>query len=146
MRDELEAKVNVRIEVRDRAGELLEEKAVHNLVVTAGRNLIRDFLFGDAVDPLSHMAVGTGLSVPVITDATLGSEILRDIFSTSSKTNLKITYGLFLDTGDANGNTLSEAGIFNHSVSGTMYARAVYDPIPKTSAITVTYTWEITWS
>lgn len=146
MKDDLKANVNLWITVRDPQGKIVKEDAVHNLVVTSGRNLIRDFLFGDAVDPLSHLAVGTGLSDPVITDASLGSEVYRAVFSTSNKTNLKITYTLFLGTGTANGNYLSEAGLFNHAVSGTMYSRAIYAPIDKTSAITVTYTWEITWS
>ena len=146
MREKGKAKANLRIEVRDREGKLLREELLHNLVVTAGRNLIRDFLFGDVVDPLSHMAVGTGSSAPVITNATLDAEVFRGAFTTSNKTTSKITYSLFLNTGDANSYNLTEAGIFNHSVSGTMYARAVFSPITKTSSVTVTFTWELTWS
>lgn len=46
-----------------------------------------------------------------------------------------------LSTLQANGQTLREIGLFLGN--GTLFARQVYPGIPKTNAITVTYTWRI---
>lgn len=66
-----------------------------------------------------------------------------------------------LGTGDANGNTLQEAGLFTRgsAVSPTpsdapdiipgsprIVARQVHPAIPKTSAITVSYSWRVAFS
>ncbi len=66
-----------------------------------------------------------------------------------------------LGTGDANGNTLQEAGLFTKGSAGTptpsdapgtapgtprMVARQVHPAIPKTVAITVSYSWRVAFS
>lgn len=46
-----------------------------------------------------------------------------------------------LGTGQGNGNTLREVGLFMGN--NQMFARQVHPDVPKTSSITVTYTWRI---
>ena len=137
--------VNVHVSIIDaKTGDLLQKQTHHNLVVNAGLNLIRDLLDGDAVNGLTHFAVGTGTAAVLATDTTLGNEVSREAVTlrTSNAQELVISY--YLASGTANSNTLSEAGLFNAASAGTMFARVKLSPtIAKTSAIAVTFTWTI---
>lgn len=145
MRQTIDVLSNVRVTVTDAAtGELLNEQHHHNLVVNDGLNLIRDLLDGDAVAGLTHLAVGTGTAATTAASAALGTEVFRDavIGRTSNAQQLVISY--YLGSGSANGNTLSEAGIFNAASSGTMFARVkLGTTIVKTASIAVTFNWTI---
>jgi hypothetical protein len=136
---------NLRVEVRDAAtGALLAEELLHNLVVNAGLNLIRDLLDGDAVAGLTHFAVGTGTTAVAASQTALVTETFRAAVSsrTSSAQSLSVKY--YLPSGSANGGTLAEVGLFNAASTGTMFARAkLASTIAKTSSVTVTFTWAI---
>lgn len=146
MKDEMEAGVNLRVDVLSHEGRLLQRQQVHNLVVTAGKNLIRDHLYGDSVAGLTHFAVGSGTAIPLVTDVVLQTEVFIDTLTSKTKDVGKLTCAYYLGTSSANGYTLSEAGLFNAADEGAMYARAIYTGIQKTALIAVNYTWEVTWS
>lgn len=134
------------IEIHDgKTGQLLTKEVIDNTIVTAGLNLVRDLLAGNNAAP-SHIAVGTDATAPAAGDTTLGTEVFRNVITRRIPSATQITFQLFLATGDANGNTLVEAGIFNASSAGDMLSRVTYTSIAKTSAITVTLTWDITIS
>lgn len=144
--DNVVARANVTIEVREAAtGRLVHREERHNMAVLAGRNLIRDALAGDAVTGLTHFAVGTGSAAVTATDTALGAEVLRLPIQTKTKDAAKLQIMQYLSSTQANGNTLTEAGLFNDPAAGTMYARVVHAGIVKTSALAVTYTWDLTW-
>lgn len=140
--------VNVYIDVWDAdTGQLLDRQEVHNLAVTAGRNLLRDFLNGDAVTGLTHFAVGTGTNAVTAADTALQTEVFRDALTKKTKDTVKLTCQYYLASGSANGNTLAEAGLFNAATAGTMYARVnLASTIVKTASIAVTFTWDLTFS
>lgn len=146
--DEVACQSNVTVEVFDAATcRLLWRERGHNLTPTDGRNLLRDFLNGDAPAGITHFAVGTGNAAVSNNDTALGTQVLRDVVTSKAKDVLKLTVKYFLGTGSANGNTLAEAGLFNAAAAGTMYARYVLGTtIVKTSSIAVTFTWELTWT
>lgn len=140
---------NILIEAHDvETGELIHSEEVHNLVVTAGRNLIRDLLSGTSTAELSHFGVGTSSTAVSASDTDLGAVIGsgRDAITsfTSASGSLAVKY--YLNSSTGNGSTLREAGIFNASSGGDMFARAVYSAIVKTSSITVTFSWLISIS
>lgn len=128
-----------------KTGEVLRDEYHDNKVVDVGLNLMRDLLGGGAKPP-SHIAVGTDNTAPVAGDTILGTEVFRNLITRRVPSTAKITFQLFLATGDANGNTLVEAGLFNKAGTdaGTMLSRVTYAAITKTSAITATLTWDIT--
>lgn len=148
MRDTLLPKANVVAQVHDvETGQILQTIHSKNLVVTAGRNLIRDFLHGDSVTGLTHFAVGTGTTAVTAGDTALVTEVHRATFTSKTKSSAQLELKYYLDTATANGNTLAEAGLFNAGSGGTMYARVVLaSTIVKTSSIAVTFTWTLTWS
>lgn len=146
MQEPFKIRGHVQVTVRDQAGCILERHEVKNLVVTAGRDLIASRLKNATAAALSHFAVGTGTATPAPGNTTLGTEVYRDAitsFTLSAGTGTwEIQY--FLPDTQANGNTLTEAGVFNAASSGTMFCRAVYPPISKTSDKSVTYVWTFT--
>jgi hypothetical protein len=141
-------RANVTVQVIDAASRrVLRTERQHNLVVTAGRNLIRDLLNGDAVAGLTYFALGTGTTAVQPTDTTLATEVFRNAVTQRVKAAGELTVKYFLATGEANGNTLAEAGIFNAVSSGTLFARVVLaSTIVKTSAIEVTFAWDLTFT
>lgn len=146
MQETLRLGVNVVAEVRDaETDELLDSQAVHNLVVNAGLNLIRDLLDGDAPAGITHFAVGTGATAVAASQTALVTETFRAAVTQRISDAQQLTVKYFLPSGSANGGTLAEVGLFNAASTGTMFARAVLaTTIAKTSSITVTFTWTIT--
>lgn len=115
------------------------------MIMNDGLDLVRDFLHGDSVNAPSHMAVGVGTATEKATDTTLGSEVLRKTFSGTTKGTVgKETYEMTILTTEANGNDLSEVGIFNAASAGDMLNRIVFTPISKTSAFELKIEIEIT--
>lgn len=115
-----------------------------NKIVDAGLNLARDLLGGGNY-PVSHIAVGTGTTAPVAGDTTLETEVFRKALTATDFDPQKVTFTMFLDTGEANGNTLTEGGLFNAFAAGDMFSRVLIVPsIVKDASITATLTWEIT--
>jgi hypothetical protein len=146
MRHGLPLRANLIVEIRDVAGRIVATQRQHNLVVTAGRNLVRDLLKGDSAATLTHLALGTGTGAVAATDTTLGTEVFRGALTSLTAAAGKLTAVYYLGTGSANGNTLSEAGLLTASSGGVLYARALLaSTIAKTAAISATFTWELTF-
>ena len=140
---------NVQIDVHSaHDGRFLFGDRVHNLVVTSGRNLIRDLLSGASTDELTHFGVGTSSTAVAAGDTDLGAIIGagRDVLTDINSASGQLTVKYYLNSSTGNGSTLREAGIFNASSGGALFARAVHSAIVKTSSVTVTYSWLITIS
>jgi len=144
MEDNLKLKGDVFITVKDRDGNVKEERHEENLVVSAGLNFICDRMEGTSEAVMSHMGLGSGTTAAAAgqTDLVtlLGSREALD--STTVSTNT-ITYVASFEAGDATG-AVTEAGIFNASTSGTMLCRVVFSEINKSADDTMSVTWVIT--
>lgn len=136
---------NVEILVHDVVtGELLKRMAYHNLVPLVARDQIRDFLFsGAAGGNISHFAVGTGTNDPASSDTALQTEVYRAALTKKTSSSGQVGYQQYLGSAEANGNTLTEAGLFNQAAGGMLFARVKHQTLAKTAAITVTYNWTI---
>lgn len=132
-------------------GVLVDERNINNLVVTAGRNWIRDRVLGNgtiggATGIMNYMAVGYGGTTLAI-DASnqwLGAEAAR-VGATGTSAGLsdgQIKYtATFLPGVGSTG--ITEAGIFG-GATGTMLARTTFSVINKGSLDTLTINWTIT--
>ncbi len=143
-RAELLIDINVRIDVWD----VLLKKLVgvierHNLITTAGRNLVRDLINNDAPTGLTHIAIGTGTTPAAAGDTALQTEIHRNTYTQRTESIGLLQLQYYLGTSSLNGNTLTEAGLLNAASAGTLFARVVYPGIAKTSSIALTYNWSI---
>jgi len=144
MEDSLKLKGDVFITVKDKDGNVKEERHEKNLVVSAGLNFICDRMEGTSEAVMSHMGLGSGTTAVAAGDtdleSLLGSREALDSTTVSSNT---ITYVSSFEAGDATG-AVTEAGIFNASSSGTMLCRVVFAAINKAADDTMSVTWVIT--
>ena len=125
-----------------RTDRVLARSVQPNIITDDGLDHMRGIL-GCNVDFMTDMAVGTGSTAPSATDSSLDTEVFRNEIARRVPTAANLRMQMFLGTGDANGFTLSEAGIFNAATGGDMFSRVLIVPaIVKTVAITVTLTWD----
>jgi hypothetical protein len=146
MNDTIQLKGKLTILIEHLSTGKVERVEQDNLVILSGRNLIRDFLHGDAVSGLTHMALGTDTSDPSVTPGI--TEVFRKVFTSKSKADGKLTVDMYLASTEANGNTLTSAALFGNGAtdlagSGTQYSKVTYTGINKTSSLAVTFTWEL---
>jgi hypothetical protein len=137
----------------NRQGKLVRETAADNDIVMTGRDLVAKLFAKVSIDPISHIAVGTGTTaVDPAVDKKLQSELFRkditpidpakDITPLGNK--VRVVVSTELDFAEGNG-ALTEAAMFNGKDPGSsvMYNRVVFPPVNKTSDFKLTLVWEI---
>jgi hypothetical protein len=132
------------IVLRDKDGNVKEERTEKNLVVTTGLNYIASRMKDATATAMTHMALGSGTTTAAAgqTDLVtlLGS---REALDYTTVTANAVAYVSSFEAGDATG-AVTEAGIFNASTSGTMLCRVVFSVVNKAADDTMTVTWTIT--
>jgi hypothetical protein len=125
-------------------GEVKQVEEVTNLIVTVGKNSIADQLLASpGVTKPTHMAVGTGTDAAAAGDTALQTELDRNALTSKTRNTNVVTMVGDWAAGDATG-AITEAGIFNASSSGDLYARAVFSVINKGANDTLSITWTFT--
>jgi len=145
MRERLRAHVNVTIAKMDaRTDRLREIVRAHNLVSNVGLNQLRDALAGEAVTFPTHFALGTGATPAAAGDTTLEAEAYREQITQTTKPGTgHVQYRQYLSSQDGNGHTFAEAGLFNASTGGDLFARVTFPADEKTNAEAWTLTWDV---
>ena len=143
--DGLKAKGTLDIIVRGPDGNIRDEKKVENLIVDTGLDYIASRMTGTSENVMSHMAVGTGSTAAAGGDSALGTELDRNALTSTTVTSNAIAYVCSWAAGDGTG-SLTEAGLFNASSSGTMLCRTVFGTVTKGASDSMTITWTITVS
>lgn len=125
-----------------------------NLIVTSGKNLILDRLFGLSGPPaaISSIGVGTDSTAAAVGQTQLnpsvaGSVLLQTADAGTVRSGQTVTIKSTFGTGVANFNW-NEAGLFNGNTNGTstMFNRVIIGPFNKTSAVSIVYTATVTQS
>ncbi|MDA7514292.1 hypothetical protein N8508_00725 [bacterium] len=143
MNDGLKLRGEVALVLRDKNGNVKEERKINNLIVDTGLNFICDRMKDDET-AMTHMALGSGSTAAAAGDTTLGSQLgSREALDSSTVTNNQIVYVSSFEAGDATG-AVTEAGIFNASSGGTMLCRTVFSVVNKAADDTLTVNWTIT--
>ena len=107
------------------------------LITTAGLNVIRDFVAGDAATAPTHNAWGTGTTAITAADTTLEGEQERNAFIIAARAANIVTYTSLLTTAEANGTIIYKSGIFNAAAVGTMLFEQKFPAIDKTDTISI---------
>jgi hypothetical protein len=130
-------------------GLLLSEQRVKNKLVDDGVVFIMERIIGNINSTANLFAVGTDATPAAATQQTLISEVYRAFVATStppdpSDYTLEIKSFLFSDV--ANGHTLKEFGLFADPApnSTPMLCRLTHGNIVKTTAVAVTYIYQLT--
>jgi|TARA_Y100000385_G_C12979867_1_gene587921 hypothetical protein len=137
------------IVLKDKAGNVKEQRDVKNLVVNTGLAYIASRMKDTTKGAMSHMALGSGTTAAAATDTDLGtllgSREALDSTTISGTNNEKVVYVSSFEAGDATG-AVTEAGIFNAATSGDMLCRTVFAVVNKSADDTMAVTWTITLS
>lgn len=122
--------------------ELIEERNIDNLVVTAGKSHIAQRLYTDSETKMSHMAVGSSTTISALSQTGLLSELGRVALSSTIVSGANVTYTAVFGVGVATG-SITEAAILNDSSSGTMLCRTTFPVIVKTGSDTIAISWTV---
>lgn len=149
MHDDLPLNVNLEIRVEDvETGKILQIEKLHNLVVTLGRNYVRDFLNNDTgMTGLTHFAISTSTSDTAASSTGIGNEIQRVTLTQKTKNTASLNCKYYLPSSVANGYTLTKAALYGNGATtstgtGTLYAEALFSAITKTASVAVTFSWD----
>lgn len=137
----LKTKGSLNIVVTGPNGDIKEDVHVDNLVVTVGKEYIASRMKETGrQDEMSHMAVGSDDTTPVIGDTVLALEESRSPLDTIGGTvnGTDVVYEATFSAGDL---TLTEAGIFNDPTAGTLLCRTTFNAINKGEDDSVAITW-----
>lgn len=147
--EDLSVKGRLNIVLRDKHGNVKEEREVDNLVVNAGLAYIISRMVGVSQVVMSHMALGSGTTAAAAgqTDLVtlLGAREALDSTTIAGANNNQVVYVSSFEAGDATG-AVTEAGIFNAATGGTMLCRTVFAVVNKGADDAMTVTWTITLS
>lgn len=141
--DSVAVKGSLQIVKYNSNGEQVDRRDVKNLVVAVGKSVIASRLVGNSTPIFSHMAVGSANTASTTSQTALGAELGRVALTSTTRTNNSIVYIGTFPAGTGTG-TLTEAGIFNDSVSGNMLCRSRFNPVPKGAGDSITITWNVT--
>tara|TARA_R110002012_G_scaffold92150_2_gene223929 strand:+ start:1971 stop:2420 length:450 start_codon:yes stop_codon:yes gene_type:complete len=134
------------IVLRDKHGNIKDERVEKNLVVTTGLNYIASRMKDAAATAMTHMALGSGTTTAAASQTDLVTLLgAREVLDSTTVTANAVAYVASFEAGDATG-AVTEAGIFNASSSGTMLCRTVFSVVNKAADDTMTVTWTITLS
>tara|TARA_R110000737_G_scaffold311710_2_gene320774 strand:- start:578 stop:1027 length:450 start_codon:yes stop_codon:yes gene_type:complete len=148
LKDQLNPTGQLKIVLRDAAGNVKSERVEKNLVVTAGLNFIAARMTdGSIPTDMSHMAVGTGTTSASAGQTTLVTEAARVALTggQGAPSTNTIVYTCTFAAGTGTG-ALTEAAVLNAASSGTMLCRTVFSAVNKGADDSVTITWTITIS
>jgi hypothetical protein len=146
--DTLKITGKVDLVLRGPDGKIKKKMSLKNLVVTAGKVFIAASMAKTTVNTpaaMTHMAVGTNNTAPVVGDTTLNTELARVALASATPASATIVYVATFPAGTGTG-ALVEAGIFNATPAGTMLCRTIFSVINKAAGDSLTITWTITIS
>jgi hypothetical protein len=157
------------ITVRDgKTNKVIKTVKIRNKITYLAADLLVELIAQRTTDPtptrdlIYSMRMGSSNTAAQRSDTNLGAFVIGKVLGDTGKITGapgELNFIATLGTGDANGNTLREAGLFSAGATpstsdspGTtpgvtrMIARQVYPDIPKTSAIAVDYSWTIAFT
>lgn len=146
----LKLKGDLVIVVKDKNGNIKEQREEKNLIVSAGLAFIASRMAGTSSAVMSHMALGSGVTAAAAGDTDLQSmlgvrEVLDSTTPNGAAGNGTVVYVSSFEAGDATG-AVTEAGIFNAATGGSMLCRTVFPVVNKGADDTLSITWTITLS
>lgn len=126
-------------------GTLLQEERVHNIATDVGCAHIADQLASvHDEDEMSHLACGTGVAAPAAGDTALGAETAREALTSrvqgaGAADHTDIYSGSFTGITGA----ITEAGILNAAVAGTLLVRATFGAKNMAASETLAFDWTL---
>ena len=144
-KEELKVTGGLKVEVKDKDGNVKDSRELKNLVVTAGLGYIASRMKEATATAMSHMAIGTDNTAAAAGDTTLGTEAARQALTSTTVSSNTVEYVASFAAGTGTG-AITEAGVLNNSSGGTLLCRTVFSVVNKGASDSMTITWTITIS
>jgi hypothetical protein len=146
--DQIKMRGDVSIQLFDSNGNVKDDRKIHNMVVTAGKEFIAASMLKTTTNSpaaMSHMAIGSDNTAAALANTALGTQLGRVSLASATVSGAVVTYTATFPAGTGTG-AVVEAGILNASSSGTLLCRTVFDVVNKGADDTMSITWTITVS
>jgi len=148
--EKTQLKGHIKIELFDEEGNLKQIVEKENTFMAVGDAHVADQLAATPSEAgMGWMAIGTSDAAFTTASTTLGNELDRNALAAgypeqgAAAADNDVIYKATWAAGDGSG-ALTEAGIFNSSIAGTMLAASTFAVINKGAADTLTITWTVT--
>lgn len=126
--------------LRDKDGNIKDERYIENTVTTAGKAGIADqLLAAPSLNKPTHMAVGTGSPAA----NALGTEIDRNALTSKTRSTNVVTMVGDWAAGDGTG-ALTEAGVADAASVGNFYLTNSFAVVNKLAADVLSISWTLT--
>jgi len=116
-----------------------------NLIVTVGKNHMADQMSDSGETAMSHIAIGTGTTAPVVGNTTLETEVARAALDSKTQNNNVVSYVATFGAGVGTG-AITESGILNAAAAGTLLNRVTFAAINKGAADSLEVTFTVTFT
>lgn len=123
--------------------------ARNNLVVTVGKELVCDLLLDVETAGLTYHAIGTFSGAPTLSNATLGTEVERKLWTSKTRTVNVITFTAFYLAAECTYN-IAEVGVFGGAMasalsdSGVLFSRLLQSYDNSLGLVDLTFEYELT--
>lgn len=133
---------NVHLVLRDKDGNVKDERRIKNTVTTAGKNGAADqILASPSLGKPTHMATGTGTP----TGTALGTELSRVALTSKNRSGAVVTMVGDWAAGTGTG-AITEAGLFDAASTGNMWCSQSFSVVNKGASDTLQITWTLTFA
>lgn len=134
------------LEVRDRAGRIVEVIDEPNLVVVGARQALARLIGGDvSTRSVTQIGFGTNAAAPVTGNTSLTAQYAKALDSVTFPATDKAQFNFSLGAGENNGVAISEFGLL--TAGGVLFARKNRStPLNKDADLSFTGSWTITFS
>lgn len=133
---------NMHVVLRDKDGNIKDERKIHNTVTTSGKNGLADqVLAAPTLGKPTHIAVGTGSPAA----NALGTELDRNALTSKNRSGAVVTFVGDWAAGDGTG-AITEAGIFDAGAAGNMWMSQSFSVVNKGASDVLSISWTLTVS
>ena len=147
MNDKFGLRGDVEIILRDKDGNIIDQRTIENTIVNGGYDFICDVI-GNTTQPndMAWTGIGEGTTGVLGTDTTLETEAARvaNVYAHSTGTKV-FTHTADYAAGTGTG-AITESALLNASSAGIMLNRIVFSVINKGASDTLQVVWSITLS
>ena len=120
---------------------------IDNIVVNGGRDRFAALVAQVSTVFPSHIAIGTGTTAATVTDTAMETEVDRNVIGTTTSSAGVVTFKAFFSKTEANGNTISEVGLFDQASGGTMICHSILGAtVAKDATISLSIIWTLTFA
>jgi len=144
-KEELKVTGGLRVEIKDKDGNVKDTRELKNLVVTAGLGYIASRMKEATATAMGWMAIGTGTTAAAAGQTALVTEAARQALTSTTVSSNTVEYVASFAAGTGTG-AITEAGVLNANSGGTMLCRTVFSVVNKGASDSMTITWTITIS